>query len=83
MSYDNDFGVYEYVFEVNDSNGHICIYDDYLVNQDAHIKIFVFHYEIHLKSVPLRDGDTNNNHQDCLKLNYVTINYNDAMIYYP
>ena len=24
MSYNHDFGVYEYIFEVNESNGHIC-----------------------------------------------------------
>ena len=24
MSYNNYFDVYEYIFEVNESNGHIC-----------------------------------------------------------
>ena len=43
MSCNNDVGVYEYIFEVNESNGHICIDDGHLVSQDGHLKIFVFH----------------------------------------
>ena len=75
MSYNNDFGVKpskNTFLRLTNPMGTfaICILDGHLVNQDGHHKIFLFTYycvKTSYKS-PLRAGNPDNNHQNCIVL---------------